>query len=50
MHHQAAPGVYLWRTPHGDWYRVDRLGTHLLGRDPDPHSSLEAAFARLLAA
>lgn len=49
-HHQPVPGVYLWRTPHGYWYRVDRHGTHPLGRDPDPRSSLEAAFARLIAA
>ncbi len=29
------PGVYLWRTPHGHWFRLDHSGTHHLGRDPD---------------
>ena len=28
------PGVYLWRTKHGHWLRVDATGTHHLGRDP----------------
>ena len=28
------PGVYLWRTPHGHWFRVDGAGTHHHGRDP----------------
>ena len=28
------PGVYLWRTKHGHWLRVDADGTHHLGRDP----------------
>jgi hypothetical protein len=23
---QPTPGVYLWRTPHGYWYRVDNDG------------------------
>jgi len=32
---QPVPGTYLWRTPHGYWYRVDADGTHALGRDPD---------------
>ena len=32
---QPSPGVYLWRTPHGYWFRVDRCGTRPLGRDPD---------------
>ena len=32
---QPMPGVYLWRTPHNYWYRVDNDGTHSLGRDPD---------------
>ena len=38
-HLNPLPGVYLWRTPHGYWFRVDRHGTHPLGRDPDlrPH-------------
>jgi hypothetical protein len=29
------PGVYLWRTKHGHWIRVDAEGTHHLGRRPD---------------
>ncbi len=35
IHRQPTPGTYLWRTPHGYWYRVDNDGTHPLGRDPD---------------
>ncbi len=31
--HQPLPGLYLWRTPAGHWYRVDHTGTHHLGRD-----------------
>lgn len=31
-HHQPSPGVHLWRTPHGYWYRVDSVGTHALGQ------------------
>ncbi len=27
------PGVYLWRSPHSHWFRVDGAGTHHLGRD-----------------
>jgi hypothetical protein len=34
-HLNPLPGVYLWRTRHGYWFRVDRHGTHPLGRDPD---------------
>jgi hypothetical protein len=34
-HHQPTPGTYLWRTPHGYWYRVDNDGTHPLGKNPD---------------
>ena len=57
-HRQPSPGVYLWRTPHGYWFRVDRTGTHALGRDPtrSAHdapsvvSRLESAFAELVAA
>jgi hypothetical protein len=26
--------VYLWRTPHGYWFRVDHHGTHPLGKNP----------------
>ena len=29
------PGVYLWRTPHGHWFRLDHAGTHHHGRDPN---------------
>ena len=57
-HRQPSPGVYLWRTPHGYWFRVDRTGTHALGRDPTEAaydapsvvSRLESAFAELVAA
>jgi len=45
-HRQPAPGLYLWRTPHGYWYRVDRHGTRPLGKDPD--SLLEMRLAELL--
>lgn len=31
--HQPLPGVYLWRSPSGHWYRVDPTGTHALGRE-----------------
>ncbi|HSV38635.1 MAG TPA: hypothetical protein VLI04_07725 [Nocardioidaceae bacterium] len=31
-HHQLHPGTYLWRTPTGHWYRVNRSGSHHLGR------------------
>jgi hypothetical protein len=30
--YQPHRGVYLWRTPHGHWYRVDNTGTHRLGQ------------------
>ena len=33
-HHQPVPGVYLWRTPHGYWCRVDQHGTHPLDHSP----------------
>ena len=32
--YQPTRGVYLWRTPHGHWYRVDNTGTHRLGKTP----------------
>jgi hypothetical protein len=35
LHYQPEPGVYLWRTPHGHWARVDHTGTHALGKHPD---------------
>ena len=53
---QPVPGVHLWRTPHGYWFRVDADGTHPLGRDPDlsvydppvPASAMEHHLAELL--
>jgi hypothetical protein len=33
-HHQPVPGVFLWRTPHGYWFRTDHTGTHPLGKKP----------------
>ena len=57
-HRQPRPGVYLWRTPHGFWCRVDAAGTHPLGTTPssydleglapDPRSAHERAFADLV--
>ncbi|HEX4978031.1 MAG TPA: hypothetical protein VFV40_09220 [Nocardioides sp.] len=57
-HRQPRPGVYLWRTPHGYWVRVDRTGTHLIGSTPspydleglapDPRSAHERALADLV--
>jgi hypothetical protein len=47
-HRQPVPGTYLWRTPHGYWFRVDRHGSHRLGRDPD--SLLEQRLLRLVLA
>ena len=58
---QPRPGLYLWRTPHGYWFRVDNHCTHPLGKDPDLSqyeypapdsyaSSCERAFAALIAA
>ena len=32
--YQPTRGVYLWRSPHGHWYRVDNTGTHRLGKHP----------------
>lgn len=29
-HRQPSPGVYLWRTPHGYWFRVDKTAPTLL--------------------
>lgn len=53
---QPTPGVYLWRTRLGYWFRVDHDGTHTLGRDPDltvydpppSRSGLERIFADLV--
>jgi hypothetical protein len=33
-HRQPVPGVFLWRTPHGHWFRTDPTGTHPLGKNP----------------
>jgi hypothetical protein len=38
------PGVYLWRTRHAHWLRVDPAGTHHLGRDPDLDTRWRAEF------
>jgi hypothetical protein len=54
---QPVPGIYLWRTSHGYWFRVDNDGTHPLGRDPDladyrpiePQSAMERRLAVLVA-
>jgi hypothetical protein len=29
--------VFLWRSPHGYWFRVDHTGTHPLGKNPEAH-------------
>ncbi len=39
---QPAPGVFLWRTPHGWYFTVDHTGTHEL-----PKAVGDAAWARL---
>jgi len=31
---QTGPGSYEWRSPHGYRFRVDRGGTHYLGKEP----------------
>ena len=31
--HQPLPGLYLWQTPSGHWFRVDHAGTTPLGRE-----------------
>ena len=55
-HHQPVPGVYLWRTPHGSWCRVDQHGTRPSIRVPPgrrpraPPARIERAFARLILA
>lgn len=36
VHRQVAPGIAYWRTPQGYWAKVDRSGTHLLGRSQPP--------------
>jgi hypothetical protein len=57
-HHQPVPGVFLWRTPHGYWFRTDHAGTKSLGKTPDagdlagrpgtPFSPAEHHLQRLL--
>ena len=53
-HHQPVPGVYLWRTPHGYWCRVDQHGTHPLTQQQttglESPSALERIFAQLVLA
>ncbi|HET7682310.1 MAG TPA: hypothetical protein VFK34_01425, partial [Marmoricola sp.] len=34
IHHQPTPGVHLWRTRYGYWYRQDHTGTQPLGKHP----------------
>ena len=46
-HRRLGPGVFLWRTPTGYWYRVDQHGTRALGVDP---SFMEEHFRTLLSA
>ncbi len=48
-HHQPVPGVFLWRTPHGYWFRTDHTGTHRLGKNPTrggPRRPHEHALSR----
>ncbi len=45
-HRQPSPGMHLWRTPHGYWFRVDHAGTHPLSVS----SPMERAFRDLLTA
>ena len=53
-HRQPVPGVYLWRTPHGYWFRVDRHGSRPLppqvASSLESSSVLERAVARLVLA
>ena len=58
-HHQPVPGVFLWRTPHGYWFRTDHTGTHRLGKNPseadlagrtNTPSAAEAHLASLIGA
>jgi hypothetical protein len=45
-HHQIAPGSYLWRTATGHWYRVDRDGSHHLGKHVSPLEQRLTALVR----
>lgn len=51
-HRQPSPGVYLWRTPHGSWFRSDRHGSRPLAGDPadppTPQTQCERHLAGLL--
>lgn len=38
---QPVPGVFLWRSPHGYWFRVDHTGTHRLGKEPKAGATVE---------
>ena len=53
-HHQPIPGVYLWRTPHGYWFRVGQHGTQAITQQAiallDSPSAHERALARLVLA
>lgn len=40
---QPAPGVYLWRSPHGWISLVTNTGTHNLGNNPTAHALWRAA-------
>ena len=40
---QPAPGVFLWRTPHGWIHLVTNAGTHNLGTTPTAHALWAAA-------
>jgi hypothetical protein len=42
------PGVYLWRTRHGHWFRLDATGTHPPGRRPRPRHPLARPTPRRL--
>lgn len=51
-HLQLRPGVFLWRTPSGYWFRVDHRGTEPLGKHPvlpwaPGDTPMERAFALL---
>ena len=47
---QPERGVFLWRSPHGHWARVDATGTHYLGRLPVAGTVVEQHFRLILAA
>jgi hypothetical protein len=54
---RAGRGVFLWRSPHGHWARVDAQGTRYLGKQPPlgqqplgGPSAMEEHFSRILAA